>query len=226
MKRLPLLLSAIVCLNGFPCSVVAQDDVAARAAAIAEREAAEERYKRLSTAVEDLWAAKSQQDRRLASLAEEVKSLRADNSKNDPSKYVTRDELKKLADKLQEVEDKRQADRKLIEDKFTELRAEIRRLLTAAPPSSTAKPPKTTKNEGTTDKPSSKPLDPASPSQEGVWHKVESGNTLSAIVTAYNKGFKDKGRKTSLELVLDANPGLKPTTMKVGQEIFIPLVPQ
>jgi LysM repeat protein len=58
-----------------------------------------------------------------------------------------------------------------------------------------------------------------------VEYVVEAGNTLSSIISAHNAAFKEKGRKTSLQLILDANPGLKPTTMQVGRKLFIPMVP-
>ena len=49
-------------------------------------------------------------------------------------------------------------------------------------------------------------------------YTVQDGNTLAEIVKAY----RDKGVKVTVQQVLDANPGLKATNMKVGQKIFIP----
>ena len=43
-----------------------------------------------------------------------------------------------------------------------------------------------------------------------------------AIVNAHNKEFKKQGKKTTLQLIHDSNPGLKDTNLKVGQKIFIP----
>jgi len=53
---------------------------------------------------------------------------------------------------------------------------------------------------------------------------VEKDNTLTAIIAAHNREFKKQGRKTSLKLVLDANPKIEPKSLYVGQKIFIPLV--
>ena len=43
-------------------------------------------------------------------------------------------------------------------------------------------------------------------------------------MNAHNDEFKKKGKKTSIKLVQDANRDLKPTSLKVGQRIWIPLV--
>jgi LysM repeat protein len=47
---------------------------------------------------------------------------------------------------------------------------------------------------------------------------IQSGDTLSSVVSAY----RDKGVKITVEDVLKANPGVKPTSLRVGQKIFIP----
>src|SRR5207302_1067335 len=84
------LLSA-ACLNaaGF-----AQDN-AARAAA--EREAAEERYKLLNSAVDALTTGQADLQRRIGALTDEVRSARAQDNKIDTSKFVTREENNLLA---------------------------------------------------------------------------------------------------------------------------------
>lgn len=229
MKRFLLLLAIAACWNGLPVSLEAQDDAAVRAAAIAEREAAEERYKRLNTAVEGLLSAQADNQRRLTAQADEIRTVRAESTRTDTGKYATRDELKRLAEKVQEIEDKRLADRKLIEEKFDELRTEIRKLLSAPLASSPQKgkpsPAGEKGGEKSTEKTQEKTAAPPA-NQEGVWYTVESGNNLTAIVAAHNEHFKNEGKKTSVKLIQDANPNLKPTSMKVGQKIFIPLVPQ
>jgi LysM repeat protein len=47
---------------------------------------------------------------------------------------------------------------------------------------------------------------------------VKEGDTLSAIVEAYRKA----GYKITVDDVLKANRGLKPTSLRVGQKIIIP----
>jgi hypothetical protein len=53
---------------------------------------------------------------------------------------------------------------------------------------------------------------------------VLDGETISAIITAYNAKLKSQGAKKRITLksVLDANPNLNPRTMRIGQTLFIP----
>jgi LysM repeat protein len=197
----------------------AQENTANRAAAIADRDAAEERYKRLSSALDDLMASRNSDQQRFSALEESVRTLRADASRNDAAgKYATREELAKLAESVKEIDRKREADKRLILDEFEELKKELRRLLATPAAPSGRKPAETTPPKPKTSTPSL----PAT--QEGVEHIIAQGETLSAIVAAYNESFKAQGKKTSLKLIQDANEGLKPTSMKVGQKVFIPLV--
>ena len=228
MKRIPLFLLGAFCL----CWAGFAQDNAARAAA--ERDAAEERYRLLNSAVEALTTGQADLQRRIGSLADEVRSLRAQDNKIDTSKFVTRDEYNRLVKAIDEIEQKRENDKKLIRDEFEQLKKEIVKLLNASATSSPAASPKASKTsrapekgaDKSLEKPSDKPdksPDVAATTQEGVWYVIQSGNTLRAIVNAHNDEFKKKGKKTSVKLVQDANPGLKPTTLKVGQKIWIPL---
>jgi len=58
----------------------------------------------------------------------------------------------------------------------------------------------------------------SAPAERGYEYVVQQDDTISAIVKAYN----EKGVKVSTDDVLKANPNLKPTSMRVGQKIFIP----
>ena len=52
----------------------------------------------------------------------------------------------------------------------------------------------------------------------GTTHKVESGETLGAIA----KKYYGSGGPKSVALIVNANNGLEPTKLKVGQELVIP----
>src|ERR687887_47147 len=129
MKRFSLLLLGAVCLSA---ACLGQDN-AARAAA--EREAAEERYRLLNSAVDGLTTGHAELQRRLSALADEVRSLRLENARIDTSKFVTRDELNRLVKAVEEIEQKREADKKLIREEFEQLKKEIVKLLNAPAPS-------------------------------------------------------------------------------------------
>jgi hypothetical protein len=186
----------------------AQDD-RSRAAAIADRDAAEERYRRLNTAVEGLLAAQAEQQRRLETLVTELRQVRAESAQ-PKGDFVTREELKQLVDTVREIDRKREADRRMILEEIENLGKSLAASFKAATPR------RTEPDKSTTSTPAY---------EEVAEHKVEQGQTLSAIVAAYNAEYKKQGKRTSLKLVLDANPNIKPEAMAVGQKVVVPLVP-
>jgi LysM repeat protein len=163
----------------------------------AQDAALEERVNKLSGYVQDLLAMQDAQRKQIEALSAELQSLREKAGQANPN-AVTQDDLRRLAEKLQEVDKKREDDRDLI-------LKEIENLGKAA---AKAKRP-------VADKPTASG---ASGSEKGYEYEVQSGDTLSAIAAAY----KDQGIKVTVDQILKANPGLKPTNMKVGQKIFIP----
>ena len=234
MKPISLFLAVAACSNLLLFSAFAQDSPA-RAAA--EREAAEENYKLLSSAVNGLTTGQADLQRRLGALADEIRTLRAQDNKIDTSRFVTRDELNRLVESVKEIDRKREADKKLILDEFEELKKDLRKMLSA--PSSVVTAASAKKNRSSTasekgsekldEKPAERPAKPseaAATNQEGVYYVVQPRNNLLAIVKAHNEEFKKQGKKTTLQLVRDSNPGLKDTNLRVGQKIFIPLVPE
>jgi len=183
----------------WPCArLAAQETTATNAAAVAEEQYAEGRYTRLQTAVEDLQAAQVRLQKQIEGLADELQALREERERA-AARAVTHDDLKKLWDRLQELERKREEDKNLILE-------EVRRL--AAPPV-VEPPPKR--------HPPAEPASGARP-QKGYEYEVQKDDTLSAIVAAYQK----KGVKVTLEQVKKANPNLKPKQLHVGQKVFIP----
>lgn len=238
MKRFSRSLCLGLCLLGgarFAAIGFAEDNPARVAA---EREAAEERYKLLNSAVEALTTGQADLQRRIGALADEVRSARAqdNNNKIDTSKFITREEYGRLAKAIDEIEQKRESDKKLIREEFEQLKKDIAKLLNAPPPASSPAGSRKSRNGSGTEKGQEKSVDKtgdskadkssesAASTQEGVWYVIQSGNTLNAIVNAHNEEWKKKGKKTSIKLVQDANPKLKPTSLKVGEKIFVPLV--
>src|SRR6185436_4752328 len=153
------------------------------------------------------------------------------------SKFVTREELNRLVESVKEIDRKREADKKLILDEFEVLKKDLRKMLSAPAAASSASSPKKEKSPSVSDKGSERPIEKpsdkpgktsevATTNQEGVYYVVQAGNNLLAIVKAHNEEFKKQGKKTTLQLVRDGNPGLKDTNLRVGQKIFIPLAPE
>jgi LysM repeat protein len=170
----------------------------------AQDAATEERLNKLSAQMDVLIEAKDAQNKRIDELARQVRELQEQAGKPNAS-YATPEDLKRLADKLKEVDDKRVADNESVVKTIEKLGKN----LGAAPIKRTV--PTAVPNTGDSSPTSAIP-------SEGFEYIVQSGDTLGAIVKAY----RDKNIKVTIQQVLNANPGLKPESMKVGQKIFIP----
>jgi len=139
-------------------------------------------------------------EKELGELRREISNLQEQVGK-PTGNFASEEELKKLAEKLQEVDQKRVADNE--------------KILTALEKLSKAggtKPPKP---------PSPRPPDNSVGSasvEKGFEYVIQSGDTLSTIALAY----REKGIKITSDQILKANPGLKANSLRVGQKIFIP----
>jgi septal ring factor EnvC (AmiA/AmiB activator) len=119
MKRLFLAILVCAGIGTGPDGGFAQTP-APDAAATAERDYSEERYRRLNALIEQLANAQSSLQKRLGALAEESQRLRSELN-NRPSNLATRGELRALERKLQELNDKREADKRLILEQLEKL---------------------------------------------------------------------------------------------------------
>jgi hypothetical protein len=195
MKRISFFCLCAAALWLPPAGAPAQDP--ASAAAIADREEAELRYKRINAQIEDLVAAQAVMQKKLAALSEELRQFKEDQARGE--KFATRDDLRTLAEKLQEVERQRQEDRKAILDELQKLQ----------------KLPAPTR---TTSKPAATPSPPAY-SGKALEYIIQPNDTLSHILTDLRK----QGIKVSERDIVAANPGLNPNRLLVGKKILIPL---
>ena len=153
--------------------------------------------RRLQSQLADLLEAHNALKSELSKFRSEVRQLRAQTATKDPA-AVTRADLEGLAKSIREV------DRKRIQDKDLILK-EMQALLRSTPTG--AKPPTAPPH-----------------SEKGFDHTVEAGQTISAIIAAYNTKLKSQGvkKRITLKSVLNANPNLNPRTMRIGQSLFIP----
>src|SRR5689334_14113974 len=122
MKRFSVF--SIICLLGVASLVRGQETASA---ALSPQEI-EENYKSLKGHVQDMIDAQAALDKRLQSMAKEIADLRDQVSK-PTGNYATQEELKRLADAVQEI------DRKRVDDKETILKeiAKLGKTITAAP---------------------------------------------------------------------------------------------
>lgn len=174
----------------------------------------------------------------VSQLRGDLARLRAENDKlkaqlEAPRNYATQDQLTQLGQQLKEVEKNRTSDKQQILDALEKLKA--------APPVVIPPPPVAGPGPRGDDKPKAsagdKPVGsaggagekPAEPVDSGpalpaefYEHTLAEGETLGAVIEAYNKAH---GLKTRLTHVLKANPSIKdPKRLRVGQKIRIPAV--
>ena len=160
-----------------------------------EARALRENNQRLQSQLNDLLEAFNALKTELNKVQSEVRQLRAKLGARNPN-LVTRSDLEELAKSVREI------DRKRVQDKDLILK-EMKGLLRSKP---TLPKPK------------------ATDSQKGFDHTVQSGETISAIISAYNAELKRQGttKRITLKSVLTANPNLNPRTIRIGQSLFIP----
>ena len=202
------------------------------AAPHARAEVDAESFKRLESDVSALTESRDSLLRQMQELREAIVQLRTENGRLRGEialagkDNASREELKKIVEQIQEVDRKRVGDGKLVRDKLEEI-AKLASRPVVVPPMEDPKPPRNRSESSGSRKsqpePQAKPEDdgPELPS-EFYEHVVAEGETLGAIISAYNK---DKGLKVRQVHVLKANPKLKdPRRIYVGMKLRIPAV--
>jgi LysM repeat protein len=170
--------------------------------------ATQQQLDKLSGQIQDLLEAQAAQTKRMDTLEKEIGDLRDKLSQpaaaNDSA---SADDLKKLAEKVQEIDKKRQADNEQI------LKA-IEKLGKASGGSAGHK-----SSPAVSTTPSTDTLTPgAGVPPKGYDYTIAANDTVSAIAKAY----RAQGVKVTSAQILAANPGLNPNSLIVGKKIFIP----
>jgi LysM repeat protein len=211
MKRLFVPLTIFL----FALAAVGQDTTPqSPAAEVAAKQSADERYDRMSADIQALQAANEALQQKLNVLMQQLQDLHSQLAQA-PSNLATTDDLKRLAEKIVEVDRKREEDKGAISEEIRKSISDLKHALAeSAPPARVSAP---------------RPVTPAEPAEndKGFVYKVQEGDSLSAIVKAYNADFKSKGMKTiTLKQAMDANPSVNWGRLLVGQKIVIPQPPQ
>lgn len=212
MKRILILTGwlsgALACL----APVAAQDTAAAN---IAAREEAEANAKRINAKVEQLEETFQAQAKRMNALVDEIHSLRAevDRLRNRNESAATQESIKRLADKIEEVDKKRQADNELVVTQLKEIRKGLSKPIQAKEPVVEPPParPKTTETPAPTKSAATTP-------DNGFTYNIKDGDTLVRIV----KDLKAINVVTTQKQIMDANPNVNWNKLKIGQTILIP----
>ena len=168
------------------------------------QDATQQQIDKLSGQIQDLLAAQGQLTKRLDAMDKEISDLREKINTPQVNDSASREDLKKLADAVQEIDKKRQADRDLI------LKTLQRELGKTSGGTSSHTPPAATTDDT--------PPAAADVPQKGYYYTVQSGDTIAAIAKAYH----DQGVKVTTSQILKANPKVDPAKLFVGQKVFIP----
>ncbi len=181
--------------------------------------ALEERLNKLSALIQDATDAREVQNKKIEALAKQLEAIQQQQNKPNVT-YASAEDVKQLAAKLQEIDRKRQDDNERILKELDRLAKSLR----AAPPgrSTASGAGGSAADAGATSR-SDNPAGGNAPKREESFpYVVKEKDTIWAIVKAYN----EQGVKVTEKQILNANPGLKPETLKPGTTIFIPAPPR
>ena len=204
-----------VCFICIAAAVRAQDSASA---ALSSQEA-EENYKSLRGKVQDMIEAQAANAQQIRNLEKEIAYLRDQTGKPNTS-YASQEDLKRLAETVQEIDRKREADTKRILDEF----AKLGKTLASAPPpvSHATVRDHVTSDHNASDRGTSDRVPSANSEksdENGFTYQIKAGDNLSLIAQAYRE---QQGVKVSVKQILDANPGLNADKLVIGKKIFIP----
>ena len=182
-----------------------------------------EDLRRMNATVEALTEGQETLRRQIQELRDAVLQLRQENSQlkqqlRSTGDMVTRDQLRDVVKSIQTVDEKRAGDAEYVRRQLESIAKDVSKAL--VPP---AREPQRSSGRPSAPKEPKEVADAAAnlPDKQYV-HKVQSGETLGAIIAAYNKEYD---LKVKISDVLAANPGLRdPKLLRVGQEVNIPAV--
>jgi LysM repeat protein len=213
MKRKFLLAGLAAHFFCLPARAPAQDGQESPVAAAAERENTEANFKQVNVKLELLEEALRTQQRRIGALVNEIHALKeeVDRLKARNESAATQESIKRLAEKIEEVDKKRRDDNELV---LAQLKAIGKGLSKPAPlpKESVTPPPASTKPDHAAPPPGDKPPD------NGYTYKIKKGDYLSRIV----KDLNAQGFKVTQKQIEDANPGVNWNNLAIGRTIFIP----
>jgi beta-glucosidase-like glycosyl hydrolase len=213
-------------------SIASANLFAQDAATIAAQREAEERERRMTTMIERLQESNTVQQKRINDLINEVANVRRqlvefeNRYKNSQRDLVGHSDIRKVYDKMAEIEKNRQADNELVKSQFVELK----RILDK-PPVIVAPPVDKPRDRDRADREDTKPREDVTPlpapqdfTGEYFPYKIKDGDRLLQVISAFNDALKAEGstKKITLDMVKKANPKMNPNNLKVGSEIKIP----
>jgi LysM repeat protein len=187
----------IIMLAAFPfCRAGAQDA------------ATQQQIDQLNGRIQDVYGVMERQSKRIEALEKQISNLQDKLNQPAAENSASADDLKKLAEQVQQIDKKRQEDNEQILKTLERLNKSMGAPATGHKPAPTV----------STDTSTSTPTTAGGSEQKGYYYEVKSGDTISAIAKAY----REQGVKVTKDQIQAANPGLNPKSLMVGKKIFIP----
>lgn len=172
------------------------------AAAYAQREQEEQRWKKLSAQMEEMLASQEAMRRRIQSLEEENRRLTKklnESGSSAVSPAQLNNVVKEMEDRIRKVDDARVTDHQKLTKSVNDSIDKLESLLKNQPRPAASGSASTSSGTFYT-------------------HTIQSGQTISAVAAAFRK----QGVKVYDADIIAANPGIDPTKLQVGQQIKIP----
>ena len=180
--------------------------------ALAARQELEDFIRATNTRLRDLEEAAQLQQKRVLTLEDDNRALRAEitrlRNSDDGSEDLDR-AVKQLDNKIEDVDRRRIADNKLIVDKLRELKVGIVNELKPTP--SSTPPPESIK------KPEPKPA--INPNAELFEYEIQAGDNLYKVADR----LRAQGMKADIAEIKSANPKVDWRKLQIGQTILIPV---
>jgi len=172
----------------------------------AQDAATQQQLDKLSGQIQDITDALAVQNKHIGDLEQKINDLQDKLNQPGGNNFANADDLKKLADQVQQIDQKRQSDNDQILKELERLEKSLN-----VSPGHTSDPGATATANPT---PTVSPYATA-PHYE---YPIKEGDTIGAIAKAYTA----QGIKVTTKEILKANPGLNPSSLHVGQKIIIP----
>lgn len=160
---------------------------------------------KLSGQIQDISEALAVQNKHIDDLEQKLNDLQGQLNQPGANNFASEDDLKKLADQVQQIDQKRQSDN----DQILKELEQMEKGLSITPEHHVSE-----SSPSSVSTPSPSPVASA-PHYE---YEIKAGDTIGAIARAYTA----QGIKVTTKEILEANPGLNPSALKIGQKIIIP----
>ncbi len=184
--------------------------------AVAFRQALEGNMKALVARVEDLEASNHSLRSRLDDMRRELQQIREETRKLGDQTPV-QEQIRRLAESIKDVDAKRRADNEKVLTELGKLAKQVAETsIVPTPPLTRTVPINAPTRIADSELKSS---DRATGPTRGIEYSIQSNDTLSGIVAA----GRAKGLKLTQKMMMEANPDVNWSRLKIGQKIFIPL---